>query len=377
VIAIAVLAWAALHIETFLDMFNLPPVVYKVAQIALYAIYAICTSFPATGIWVIAHECGHQAFSASKTINNTVGWVLHSALLVPYHSWRISHGRHHASTGHLTRDEVFVPKTRKERGLPAVAHEGEHQGLNVPAFRQAELRDALLESPIASLWGAVLQQTFGWPMYLIRNASGQRHYPKGTNHFQPSSFIFKPSHFWQIIASDIGLLITLGVLYFWGTQRGFGEVARLYLPVYLLVNSHLVMITFLQHTDPILPHYSAKVWTFARGALATIDREMGWVERVFWHEICSSHVAHHVASRIPHYHGAEATKALKEFLGPHYQKSEENMLKAFWRVWRECLFIEDDADVAFFKNSSGVAQKVGIIEGGGEISDSGLDAKDN
>ena len=26
-----------------------------------------------------------------------------------------------------------------------------------------------------------LSQLFGWPMYLTRNAAGQRHYPSGTN----------------------------------------------------------------------------------------------------------------------------------------------------------------------------------------------------
>ena len=31
-------------------------------------------------------QCGHQAFSDSKTINDSVGWVLHSALLVPVSS---------------------------------------------------------------------------------------------------------------------------------------------------------------------------------------------------------------------------------------------------------------------------------------------------
>lgn len=39
------------------------------------------------------------------------------------------HGRHHAATGHLTRDEVFVPKTRKDRGLPDREEEGEAQGI--------------------------------------------------------------------------------------------------------------------------------------------------------------------------------------------------------------------------------------------------------
>jgi fatty acid desaturase len=48
-------------------------------------------------------------------INNSVGWVLHSALLVPYHSWRISHSRHHKATGHMSRDQVIIMnKGRKE-----------------------------------------------------------------------------------------------------------------------------------------------------------------------------------------------------------------------------------------------------------------------
>lgn len=76
-----------------------------------------------------SHEAGHQAYSSSKAINNTAGWIIHSALLVPYHSWRISHGRHHAATGHLTRDEVFVPKTRSEIGVGPMKEEGELLGI--------------------------------------------------------------------------------------------------------------------------------------------------------------------------------------------------------------------------------------------------------
>ena len=52
-----------------------------------------------TGVWVLAHECGHQAFSEYEIVNNTIGTILHSALLVPYHNWRITHGRHHNHTG--------------------------------------------------------------------------------------------------------------------------------------------------------------------------------------------------------------------------------------------------------------------------------------
>src|ERR1700749_3463697 len=55
------------------------PTLYKAAWFALWAFYSFAAGLVATGLWVIAHECGHQAFSEKKWINNTVGWILHSA----------------------------------------------------------------------------------------------------------------------------------------------------------------------------------------------------------------------------------------------------------------------------------------------------------
>jgi omega-6 fatty acid desaturase (delta-12 desaturase) len=65
------------------------------ARCLLWPLYWFAQGAILTGVWVLAHECGHQAFSDSTTLNNTVGWFLHSFLLVPYHSWRISHANHH------------------------------------------------------------------------------------------------------------------------------------------------------------------------------------------------------------------------------------------------------------------------------------------
>ena len=76
------------------------------------------------------------------------------------------------------------------------------------------------------------------------------------------------------------------------------------------VNHWLVLITFLQHTDPLLPHYRASEFTFPRGALSTLDRNllgdlgsfMGWIGATVTHGISETHVLHHVNSKIPHYH---------------------------------------------------------------------------
>ena len=46
--------------------------------------------------------------------NNIVGTICHSLLLVPYHAWRITHGKHHNNTGSCENDEVFAPSTRTD-----------------------------------------------------------------------------------------------------------------------------------------------------------------------------------------------------------------------------------------------------------------------
>jgi omega-6 fatty acid desaturase (delta-12 desaturase) len=372
-VLLGIFAYLAYQIDPFLAKFDLSTPAYWAARASLYFTYQVAAGLVGTGVWILGHECGHQAFSSSKRINNSVGFVLHSFVLVPYHAWRISHGRHHAATGHMTRDEVFVPKTRKELGYPELKEEGEVLGINVSEFRQQELREALAESPIGILWGLFLHQLFGWPLYLFFNASGQLHYPKGTNHFDPKAIIFKPSHFWQIIASNLGLVAAISALAYWSYMRSFTEMMVIYGIPYLWVNHWLVMITFLQHTDPVLPHYSASKWTFARGALATIDRNLlGPIGPYITHGICETHVAHHISSKIPHYNAWEATEALKNFLGPHYHKSDESMFTAFYRCYRDCIFVEDGQDVVFYKNASGMAQRVPVEEGG-NISDSGID----
>ena len=53
----------------------------------VWVAYGIVTGTLATGCWVLAHECGHFAFSANKLLNDIVGYILHTALLVPYFSW--------------------------------------------------------------------------------------------------------------------------------------------------------------------------------------------------------------------------------------------------------------------------------------------------
>lgn len=57
--------------------------------------YGAATGTVATGMWVIAHECGHGAFSDNRRLQDAVGYFLHSLMLVPYFSWQVQYVTSH------------------------------------------------------------------------------------------------------------------------------------------------------------------------------------------------------------------------------------------------------------------------------------------
>ena len=287
----------------------------------------------ATGIWVLAHECGHQSFSNSKDINNAVGLVLHSLLLVPYHPWRITHAQHHASTGHIGQDQVFVPKRRTD----------------VRPEEPSPWQEAIESSPLYVIFNVATYLLIGWPLYLFVHKSGQK-YPEFTCHFLPSSPIFQKRHRTQVMVSDAFLLAVISVLGYFTYTTSFWTVTKYYTIPYLFVNGWLVCITLLQHTDVYLPHYSPTSWNFVRGALTTVDRDYGFFLNHALHHIQDSHVAHHLFSQMPHYNAIKATPYLKEKLGEYYLYDRTPVWKALYRAVKNCCFVEDSGDVLFYRN---------------------------
>ncbi|KAL8989335.1 MAG: hypothetical protein Q9177_001761, partial [Variospora cf. flavescens] len=339
----------------------------KSTRAVLWAVYSFIQGLFGTGLWVLAHECGHQSFSPSKTLNDTVGWFCHSALLVPYFSWKISHGKHHKATGHLERDMVFVPKTRNEYASKV-------------GYYAHELTELMEETPLVTAGTLIGQQLVGWPLYLIANVTGHDYHGRqsegrgkgkqngfggGVNHFDPSSPLYEAKDGKLILLSDLGLAITGLVLFLVGHNFGWTNLVVWYFVPYLWVNHWLVAITFLQHTDPTLPHYEAESWNFARGAAATIDREFGFIGRHLFHGIIETHVLHHFVSIIPFYNADEATEAIKPVMGQHYRSNVEEgpigFLKSMWRSARMCHWIEpcegaegEKKGVLFFRNRNGL-----------------------
>ena len=207
----------------------------------LWALYTVIQGLFGTGLWVLAHECGHQSFSPSKTLNDTTGWICHSALLVPYFSWKISHGKHHKATGNMERDMVFLPKTREEYAsrIGKMVH---------------EIHELTEETPIATALHSIGQQIAGWPMYLFSNVTGHNNHERqlegrgkgkingyftGVNHFNPASPLYEAKDAKLILLSDLGLAITITILTVLCKTYGFKNMLVWYFLPYLWVNHWL------------------------------------------------------------------------------------------------------------------------------------------
>ncbi|CAG7890455.1 unnamed protein product [Brassica rapa] len=158
-----------------------------------------------------------------------------------------------------------------------------------------------------------VQFKLGWPLYLAFNVSGRPYSDGFACHFHPNAPIYNDRERLQIYISDAGVLSVCYGLYRYAASRGVASVVCVYGVPLLIVNCFLVLITYLQHTHPSLPHYDSSEWDWLRGALATVDRDYGILNKVF-HNITDTHVAHHLFSTMPHYNAMEATKAIKPIL---------------------------------------------------------------
>ncbi|KAJ7784930.1 delta 12 fatty acid epoxygenase [Mycena maculata] len=257
-----------------------------------------------TGIWVIGHECGHGAFSPHRILNNTIGFVIHSFLWTPYFSWKISHHRHHIGHASMERDEVYVPKTRSELGIP---YPGSH----------VDYEEIFGDTPLFTLLMLLRQQLLAFPAYLLFNSSGQKRYPRWTNHFMPKSILFTKGQRRAVIISNVGLTAMIYAVRKAVSMYGVGQVIKYYGIPWLAVTHWFIMITYLHHTDPIIPHFRSGKWNFQRGAAATIDRD--FLDNA-----------------------KEATASLKAFIGDHYAFSNKPVFRALWDNYNMCQFVEDD-----------------------------------
>ena len=198
------------------------------------------------GLWVLAHECGHGAFSKDRHLQDAVGYALHSFFLVPYYSWQRSHAVHHQYTNHMELGETHVP-------------DGPDVPLEEKLYEPIGARNALLEQfgqeRGLQLWAGIqafLHLIIGWPAYLWIGATGGPE--RGmTNHYypepltlprQPKKELFPGKWKEKVYKSDIGVAFVGASALAWAACNGVPEMMAMYGGPLIVVNAWLVLYTW-------------------------------------------------------------------------------------------------------------------------------------
>lgn len=281
-------------------------------------IFWFFTGFFMWAIFVLGHDCGHGSFSRYKKVNSFFGHLLHSMILVPFHSWRISHRKHHKNTGNYEKDEIFYP-------MP----ESEYSGVtSIARFVYKEL---------------FFLGVLGYPTYLLQ---GYGNAMKNGSHFSPSSELFTKEERPLIVTSVSCWSVMATFLLVCGLRCGFGNLMVYYGIPFSIYCLWLLVVTFLHHTEPGTRWYNTKNWNYVKGNLESIDRVYGLLEH-FHHDI-GTHVVHHLFPAIPHYHLKEANAAVKPFLGALHKIEKMNplmQLPSSVNAWQASHVIPDSTDL--------------------------------
>ncbi|MFN6535780.1 MAG: fatty acid desaturase [Nostoc sp. EkiNYC01] len=272
-------------------------------------------------LFVVGHDCGHQSFSKHKWLNDLIGHLSHTPILVPYHGWRISHRTHHKNTGNIDNDESWYPVSESQ----------------------------YKEMPLIQKIGRYYVFLLAYPVYLFKRSPN-----KEGSHFLPSSSLFKPSEKWDVITSTVLLIGMVGLLGFLTYLWGWMWLLKYYAAPYIVFVIWLDLVTFLHHTEPDLPWYRGDDWTFLKGAISSIDRDYGLINHI--HHDIGTHVAHHIFLNIPHYNLLKATEAIKPVMGEYFHKSEEPIWKSLWNSCVKCHFVPDTGSKVYYTSNNKLAK---------------------
>lgn len=243
----------------------------------------VFTGTALTGLFVIAHDCGHRSFAKRRWVNDWVGHILMLPLIYPFHSWRLLHDYHHVHTNELHVDNAWQPWT-------------------VEDYSKAP---GLLRNTYAALRGRL------WWLASIA------HWAK--LHFDLSQFA--PRDQGKVKVSIVAVVVFSAI--FFPTlilTTGIWGFVKFWLMPWLGYHFWMSTFTLVHHTAPNIPFRPTEEWNPAEAQLAgTVHCSYPrWVE-VLCHDI-NVHVPHHISVAIPSYNLRLAHQTLKQTWGSAVQE---------------------------------------------------------
>ncbi|MEN9203793.1 MAG: fatty acid desaturase [Thermostichus sp. DG_1_6_bins_120] len=243
----------------------------------------VWTGTALTGLFVLAHDCGHRSFAKRRWVNDWLGHVLMLPLIYPFHPWRILHDRHHRFTNQLQQDNAWEPWTK------------EFFSASCPAIR------VLYRG---------LRGYFWWTGSIVHWL---------TLHFDLRQFSEqeRPQARFSITICLGFALVFFPLLFYW---TGLWGVVKFWLLPWLVYHFWMSTFTLVHHTDAGIPFQPAERWNAVTAQLiGTVHCDYPrWVE-FLCHDI-NVHIPHHISVAIPSYRLRLAQQSLEEHWGAYLQK---------------------------------------------------------
>ena len=238
----------------------------------LPALLAVPSGALLVRLFMIQHDCGHNAFFSSRNANDWTGRVLGVLTLTPYDFWRHSHAMHHAGSGNLDR-----------RGM------GDIDTLTIDEYLAR------------SRWGRLKYRMYRHPLVMFGLGP---------------TFLFLLQHRLPVGGARLGrmpwlstMLTNLGIAAFFAfviSLLGLSTFLLLYLPMIVIGASVGVWLFYVQHQFEQTYWERDIDWSHPDAALHgssfyDLPRWLMWLTGNI-----GIHHLHHLSSRIPFYRLPEA-----------------------------------------------------------------------
>jgi omega-6 fatty acid desaturase (delta-12 desaturase) len=217
-------------------------------------------------LFMIQHDCGHQAFFKSSSANTWIGRVIGVLTMTPFDYWRRTHAIHHATSSNLDR-----------RGLGGIEMLTVEEYRALPPLKRLAYR--LYRNPLVLLGLG--------PAYMFVL---QHRLPIG---------VMKEGWAWKsVMGNNLGLLLFAGPLILLGGPTAFLAV---HLTVVILAASMGIWLFYVQHQFEGAYWRRDESWTsdaaaFQGSSQLALPQPLRW----FTANIGDHHL-HHASSRIPFY----------------------------------------------------------------------------
>jgi omega-6 fatty acid desaturase (delta-12 desaturase) len=265
-------------------------------------------------LFIIFHDCTHNAFFKSQRANAILGTLCGFICFTPYYHWRHFHALHHATTGNLTKrlEGEIVPLTFHK----CMETNGDILTLTVNEYLQLSLRERLVYRFYRQLFLFLFLMPLVMFVVLHRLANskaGKRE---------------RNSVYWTNLAI-VGLTLGLSLLI------GLGPLLLIALPIIAISGTVGVWLFYVQHQFEQTYWEPQGEWNFMRASLQgssyyKLPRILQW----FTGNIGFHHI-HHLSPRIPNYRLQKCHEASPLFLQTRAVTLGAGLKSFFFRLWDE------------------------------------------